>query len=83
LSTALTVPPIVKPVNVPTLVSEEAVTPLANVAPLNVPAAAVTVMSALPLKLTPLMLRAVANVAAVVAVVAVDGVISTHADPVS
>ena len=41
--------------SVPTLVRLEAVTPEASVAPLNVPAAAVTVMSAVPLKLTPLM----------------------------
>ena len=45
--------------SVPTLVRLEAVTPEAKVEPLNVPAAAVTVMSAVPLKLTPLMERAV------------------------
>jgi len=43
----------------PTVVSEEPVTPEARVAPVNVPAAAVTVMSVVPLKRTPLMLRPV------------------------
>jgi hypothetical protein len=50
---------------VPSDVSEDAVTPDARVAPVSVPAAAVTVMSALPLKLTPLISRAVSNVVAV------------------
>jgi hypothetical protein len=50
---------------VPSDVSEDAVTPDARVAPVSVPASAATVMSALPLKLTPLMLRAVSNVVAV------------------
>ncbi len=53
-----------KLVNVPTDVRLLAVTPDARVVPVSVPAAAVTVMSALPLKLTPLMLRAVVSVAA-------------------
>jgi len=48
----------------PKLVRLLAVTPLANVLPVSVPAAAVTVISELPLKLTPLMLRAVVSVAA-------------------
>jgi hypothetical protein len=58
-------PPIVRLVRVPTLVSDEAVTPEFRVLPLRVPAAAVTVISAEPLKETPLMLRAVCRVVAV------------------
>jgi hypothetical protein len=62
----LTLPVIVfvtdRLVKVPTLVRLLAVTPLASVLPVSVPAAAVIVMSALPLKLTPLMLRAVVSV---------------------
>ena len=58
-------PPIVKPVKVPTLVRDEAVTPEFRVAPERVPAAAVTVISAEPLNDTPLILRAVARVVAV------------------
>ena len=49
---------------VPSDVSEDAVTPEARVAPVSVPAAAATVMSALPLKLTPLMFRAVCKIVA-------------------
>jgi len=45
----------VRPVRVPKEVSEEAVTPEFRVAPVNVPAAAVTVMSPVPSKDTPLM----------------------------
>ena len=60
-------PLTVRLLNVPTLVSEEAVTPLASVVPVSVPAAAVTVMSAVPLKLTPLMFRAVWSAVAVAA----------------
>ena len=52
-------------VRVPRDVREDAVTPDARVSPVSVPAAAVTVMSALPLKLVPLMFRAVCNVVAV------------------
>ena len=48
----------------PKLVSEDAVTPDARVAPVRVPAAAATVMSALPLKPTPLIFRDVVRVAA-------------------
>lgn len=54
-------------VSVPTLVRLDAVTPLASVAPLNVPAAAVTVIAAVPSKLTPLIARAVASAVAVAA----------------
>ena len=60
-------PPIVSAVNVPTLVRLDPVTPLANEAPVNVPAAAVTVMFAVPSKLVPLMARAVCNAVAVAA----------------
>jgi hypothetical protein len=56
---------MVRPVRVPTLVSDDAVTPEARVLPERVPAAAVTVMSAEPLKATPLMFREVARVVAV------------------
>lgn len=52
---------------VPRLVSDEAVTPAARAAPVSVPAAAVTVMSAEPLNATPLMFLAVWSVVAVVA----------------
>jgi len=45
--------------SVPTLVSEELTTVAFSVVPVSVPAAAVTVMSAVPLKLTPLILRGV------------------------
>ena len=44
---------------VPSEVSEEAVTPDASVLPLSVLAAAVTVIAAVPSKLTPLIARAV------------------------
>ena len=50
--------------NVPTVVKLLVTTVAFNVVPVSVPAAAVTVMSALPLKLTPLMFRAVVSVAA-------------------
>ena len=50
--------------SVPTEVREEASTFDASVAPVSVPAAAVTVMSALPLKETPLMSLGVVRVAA-------------------
>ena len=49
----------------PRLVRLEAVTPLASVLPVSVPAAAVMVMFAEPSKLVPLMLRAVCKVVAV------------------
>ena len=68
--------PLLKLVSVPTLVRLLAVTPLANVSPLNVPAAAVTVIAALPSKLTPLIARAVANLVAVAALP--DAVIAFH-----
>jgi hypothetical protein len=57
---------------VPTLVKLEAVTPLARVAPDNVPAAAVTVIAALPLKFTPLIALAVASTVAVAALPVVE-----------
>ena len=60
-------PLTVSPVNVPTDVRLEAVTPLASVFPERVPAAAVTVMSAVPSKLTPLIALAVASAVAVAA----------------
>ena len=56
--------PTANDVNVPTDVKLLAVTPDANVAPVSVLAAAVTVISALPLKAVPLMLRDVVRVAA-------------------
>ena len=65
--TAPKLPDQVPEVMVPTEVKLDAVTPDAKVLPDNVPAAAVTVMSALPLNDTPLMLLAVCNVVAVVA----------------
>src|SRR5262245_21536091 len=52
-------------VSAPTPVSDEAVTPLARVEPVSVPAAAGTVMLAVPSKLTPLMVRAVWSAVAV------------------
>lgn len=51
----------------PKLVSLDAVTPLARADPDSVPAAAVTVIFAEPLKLTPLIARAVASAVAVLA----------------
>jgi hypothetical protein len=56
---AVAAPVTVKLASVPTEVKDEVVTPDANVLPDNVPAAAVTVISPVPLKLTPLMFRAV------------------------
>jgi hypothetical protein len=58
------VPPV-RAVRVPTEVNELATTVLLRVAPLNVPAAAVTVIAAEPLKSTPLIALAVAKVVAV------------------
>jgi hypothetical protein len=52
-------PDHVPEVIVPTLVSEDPVTPAASVEPVNVPAAAVTVMLADPLNETPLIVLAV------------------------
>ena len=49
---------------VPSDVKDDAVTPDARVPPVSVPAAAVTVMFADPLKLVPLIVRGVVNVAA-------------------
>ena len=59
--------PVAPPVSVPTLVSDDAVTPLASVEPVSVPAAADTVMLAEPLKFVPLIVRAVCRVVAVAA----------------
>ena len=52
-------PDTVSEVSVPTLVSDEAVTVPLSVAPVRVPAAAVTVMFVVPSKVTPLMVRPV------------------------
>jgi hypothetical protein len=49
---------------VPTDVNEEETTVALSVVPVRVPAAAVTVMSALPFNATPLMLREVVSIAA-------------------
>ena len=65
------VPVTVNPESVPTLVSEEAVTPEFSVVPVNVPAAAVTVISAVPLKETPLIFLAFCNIVALNALDAV------------
>lgn len=54
--------------NVPRLVRLDAVTPLARVEPVSVPAAAGTVMFAEPSKLTPLIVRAVDRIVAFAAV---------------
>lgn len=51
----------------PTLVKEDAVTPELSVAPVKVPAAAVTVIFPVPSKLTPLMVLGVWSAVAVVA----------------
>jgi hypothetical protein len=58
-------PPIVRPVRVPTLVRDDAVTPEFRVEPVRVLAAAVTVISAEPLNDVPLIVLAVARVVAV------------------
>ena len=52
-------------VKVPTEVRLDAVTPAASVFPVSVPAAAVTVISAVPSNATPLIFRAVASLVAV------------------
>jgi hypothetical protein len=72
----------VNPVNVPIDVNDDAVTPEFNVAPVNVPAAAVTVISAEPLNETPLMFLGVVSVAADVAVAALPPIESPDAVPV-
>ena len=61
---AVTVAVVLPLESVPTEVNEEAVTLDFSVLPLKVPAAAVTVMFADPLKATPLMFLDVVNVAA-------------------
>ena len=60
-------PEVVKLERVPTEVKEEETTVEFKVVPVRVPALAVTVISALPLKLTPLIFLAVCKVVAVVA----------------
>jgi hypothetical protein len=67
LAIAVKPDPIEPLVKVPTLVSEDETTVLFNVVPVNVPAAAVTVILADPSKLVPLIVRAVARVVAVLA----------------
>ena len=67
LATAIVVALQVPVVMVPTLVKLEPVTVDFKVVPVKVPASAVTVISALPLKATPLIFLEVANVVAVVA----------------
>tara|TARA_R110000868_G_scaffold410412_1_gene698381 strand:- start:22 stop:561 length:540 start_codon:yes stop_codon:yes gene_type:complete len=62
----------VRPPSVPTLVSEEAVTPEFRVAPVSVPAAAVTVMFPVPLNEVPLIVLAVCKAVAVAAFPDVD-----------
>ena len=54
-----------KDTNVPTLVKLEAVTAEFNVVPVNVPEAAVTFISSLPSKSSPLIFLGVANIVAV------------------
>ena len=61
----LTTPLTVSPPSVPTDVSDDAVTPLANVDPVNVPAAAVIVILPLPSNVVPFIVRPVCNVVAV------------------
>ncbi len=60
-------PEIDSDVSVPTEVSEDVTTVEFNVVPVRVPAAAVTVISAVPLNETPLIFRAVASDVAVAA----------------
>ena len=62
---AAIVPETVKEVRVPTEVNEDETTLEARVVPVRVPAAAVTVMLAEPLKDTPLIVRGVWRVVAV------------------
>ena len=64
-ATAIVVPFQTPVAIVPTLVSEDAVTPAANVAPVSVPAAAVTVMFAVPSNEVPFIVLAVCNAVAV------------------
>ena len=66
---------------VPTEVNEEANTSDFNVAPVSVPAAAVTVMAWLPLKSTPFIALAVFKVSAVVAAPEVHTVLSPELVP--
>ena len=65
-------PPIVKPVKVPTEVSDEPVTVAFSAAPVNVPAAAETVIFEVPSNDTPLIVRAVCKAVAVAAFPVVD-----------
>ncbi len=68
----ITFPLTVALVKVPTVVRLEFVTVAFNVFPVSVPAAAGTVMSALPLNATPLMFLGVAKVVAVAALPVVE-----------
>jgi hypothetical protein len=68
----ITFPFTVALVKVPTVVRLELVTVAFNVFPVSVPAAAGTVMSALPLNATPLMFLGVAKVVAVAALPVVE-----------
>ena len=68
----ITFPLIVALVKVPTLVRLELVTVGFNAFPVSVPAAAATVMSALPLNATPLIFLGVAKVVAVAALPVVE-----------
>ncbi len=61
----VSVPEMLRPVKVPTLVNDEAVTPEAKVVPVSVPAAAVTVILAVPSNDTPLIVRGVCRAVAV------------------
>ena len=63
--TAMSVPFQTPVETVPTLVKEDAVTPEFRVVPVSVPAAAVTVIAAVPSKDTPLIARAVWSAVAV------------------
>lgn len=72
-------PVAVSAARVPTDVSEEVTTVAFKVVPVSVPAAAVTVIAAVPSKFTPLMARAVASAAAVVAAIVPDPEIASDA----
>ena len=67
-----TLPLDVRLLRVPTLVNEEFTTVELSVAPVSVPASAVTVMSPVPSNATPLIFRAVCNLVAVPAFPVID-----------
>ena len=77
----ITFPFTVALVNVPTLVKLDPITVEFKVAPVKVPASAVTVISPLPSKSTLFIFLAVANFVAVVAVPAVVAVVAVLALP--